>query len=256
MIKVVFFICFTLNIISATLADTNITPIPNYYDYLSNYEHVYDGKLKSVTSANTVQMDDGNEYIITYIYVPENTSKKVTSQVKKLLFGKILTLHKYIDAKKDRYGRLPIVITYAAKGGDIASIQEDLISMKLVKLYIEDEGLDFIKYLKKIDNSTNQPPVSTNDAHKYIGDYAVFEGEITAFKETKKSVYLNFGKDWKTDFTLRFDKKYWQMVKDRYYVEKIDEIVGLTIRSRGFVENYYGPMINIDHAEQMDIIAE
>jgi len=252
LIKAVFFILFSLNITQTLAKNTS-----DKLYFLQDYDFVYTGKLKEVISPTTFVMDDNKEYKIAYIYVDIKNYKKVISQIETLLLNKELSLYKYKENKKDRYGRYRVIATFPSLNtNEVSYIQEEIILNGLGVLYIENGSENIINHLKKIDQSTPINALDTNKLSKNNNSYKIVEGKVIAFKETKKSMYLNFDKDWKSDFTIRINKNYWQNIKDSYSIDKIDDLVGKTIRIRGFIENYYGAMINLDHKLQMDIISE
>ena len=70
----------------------------------------------------------------------------------------------------------------------------------------------------------------------------------------KGRAYLNFGTDWKTDFTLVLDEDALRL----FDAEGIapENFEGRTVRARGWLESFNGPMIEITHPEQIEVIEE
>ena len=65
-------------------------------------------------------------------------------------------------------------------------------------------------------------------------------------------VYLNFGSDWRTDFTVRIDPA----DASRFETAGMDLLAleGQVIRVRGWVQDENGPMIRVDHPERIELV--
>lgn len=94
------------------------------------------------------------------------------------------------------------------------------------------------------------------DANDYQGPrkgYIIATGKITQNAKRKTYLYINFGEDWRDDFTVgipvndnRFDIR---MIEKSFIKDKIVEI-------RGLIENWNGPFIRLDVAEHLRLIEE
>ena len=76
------------------------------------------------------------------------------------------------------------------------------------------------------------------------------EGEVLSIGDRKRRLYLNFGKDWSTDFTAIADKS-----GSNQYIGSIDALKmskGRRIRARGILEWRGGPMIRLTHDWQVE----
>lgn len=82
-----------------------------------------------------------------------------------------------------------------------------------------------------------------------IGTFQVVAGRVVDAAKVKGAVYLNFGGDWRTDFTLRLDGPALKMFR----AEGIDPLAlkGTTVEARGWLRFQNGPMIEISHPEQI-----
>ena len=68
------------------------------------------------------------------------------------------------------------------------------------------------------------------------------------------NIYLNFGDNWKTDFTIGIAPK----VRKKLSKQGISplEWTHKKIRVRGWIRSYNGPYIELTHAEQIEIIED
>jgi hypothetical protein len=82
--------------------------------------------------------------------------------------------------------------------------------------------------------------------------YQLVEGVVAAVGEGKSRLYLNFAKDWRSDFTVAVARK----DGDAFKVEGLDitSLAGKRLRVRGFLEWRNGPMIEVTHLEQIELL--
>ena len=88
---------------------------------------------------------------------------------------------------------------------------------------------------------------------RYLGSYQLVEGEVADAAVVKGRVYLNFGADWKTDFTATVDPA----ARRQFESAGLDlaTLKGSRIRVRGWLENANGPEIHVTHSEQIELLS-
>jgi len=81
--------------------------------------------------------------------------------------------------------------------------------------------------------------------------YGIIEGKITSAAKAKGQIYLNFGPDWKTDFTVELANEAAKQLQAR----AIDwqQLAGRTVRVRGWVFWRYGPAIMVTADAQIEL---
>ena len=84
--------------------------------------------------------------------------------------------------------------------------------------------------------------------------YLLVEGVVAQVGESTGRVYLNFDKDWHSDFTVAIDRK----DNDALKVAGIDTkaIAGKRLRVRGWIEWRNGPMIHVTHVDQIELLPD
>ncbi len=87
---------------------------------------------------------------------------------------------------------------------------------------------------------------------KDLNTYQLVEGKVVNTAEVRGRDYLNFGADYKTDFSVAIDKKAMPL----FGRARLDPLLlkGKTIRVRGFIRDYNGPIIDVDHPEQIEVL--
>lgn len=77
-----------------------------------------------------------------------------------------------------------------------------------------------------------------------IGRFVVVEGILKSIEHQKWRSYLNFGSDWRSDFTIALDDKIRQdFVGGDIFQDHLVDWIGRKMRVRGVVENRGGPYI-------------
>lgn len=85
-----------------------------------------------------------------------------------------------------------------------------------------------------------------------LDSFELVQGRVRAVAVVNGRAYLNFGPDWRRDFTATVrpaDRR-------RFEREGVDlkALEDHTIRVRGWVRSYNGPMIEVTHPEQIEVL--
>jgi endonuclease YncB( thermonuclease family) len=90
------------------------------------------------------------------------------------------------------------------------------------------------------------------EAGAFTNDFQILEGRIAETAEVRGRIFLNFGTDWRTDFTVTIApgdaRKFAEAGRDPL------SWAGRAIRVRGWLEWYNGPMIEASHPEQIELL--
>ena len=86
-----------------------------------------------------------------------------------------------------------------------------------------------------------------------IGTFQVVEGRVLRAEQVRSRVYLNFTDDWRTDFTIVVATSDLPMFR----AAGLDPLAlgGRTVRVRGWLRKWNGPMIEATHPEQIELPA-
>ncbi len=87
-----------------------------------------------------------------------------------------------------------------------------------------------------------------------LSGFELVEGRVVETATIRKRTYLNFGADWRSDFTISLAPKTQRLFK----AEGIDPLSyrGKRVRVRGWLKSYNGPLIEATHPEQIEVIEE
>ncbi len=95
---------------------------------------------------------------------------------------------------------------------------------------------------------SSHPRKAAAMAH-HIGKASLVEGRVLRTYSNDRYTYLNFGPDWRTDFTVRLRQK---LLKKSGFDPSL--LNGKNVRVRGFVQESRGPLIDISHLKQIEVI--
>lgn len=163
------------------------------------------------------------------------------------------------DRRVDRYGRL-LAQVYLADGrwlqgellrAGLARVATSLDSRTQAQemLAIEAEARAARRGLWASPVYAIASPTTVRDR---IGSFAVVEGNVIAARRVKDRVYLNFGQDWRDDFTVTIATRALPLFAEA----GLDPLAlgGQRIRVRGWVETYNGPALEATHPEQIEML--
>ncbi len=165
------------------------------------------------------------------------------------------------DSRRDRYGRLLAQVWR----DDGLWIQGELLRRGLARVHVTADTRPLASEMLAIENQARLAEAglwrdprfrvrSAADARRALGGFQIVEGRVVEATRRADRWYLNFGKDWRSDFTVVIPA---QALPD-FAAAKLDPyaLEGRLIRVRGWVESFNGPMIEAVIPEQIEIIDE
>ncbi len=95
---------------------------------------------------------------------------------------------------------------------------------------------------------TTLPLLTAHQMGEGTGEFSLVRGRVQSFFQSYDDRYLNFGPDWKTDFTLRIPRRYWKQFPDT------KKLVGKNIEARGILHTRNGAMITLLSPGQIEVL--
>lgn len=92
-----------------------------------------------------------------------------------------------------------------------------------------------------------------HETARFINTFQLVEGRVHKTAVVRGRAYLNFGADWKTDFTVTISPRNMRRFKRDWI--RLETLEGARIRVRGWLKSYNGPMIEATHPEQIELLA-
>jgi hypothetical protein len=195
-----------------------------------------------------------------YLYIPENMLEYAVAKLKSSVADRNVKID-YADNISNRHMALNAIITEVKSN---KSLQEILIENGLAFVYFVDAPADTKPLFRAEETARNKKAGIWRDGSYTVsnsGDitiaykeslnhFVIIEGVVDNIYLTKKNTYLNFGKDWKTDFSAQFDNKILTTLPEF----TPDKLKGRRVRVRGWLEEYNGPFMKIFNLANVEII--
>lgn len=86
------------------------------------------------------------------------------------------------------------------------------------------------------------------------GSFQIVEGSVLAVAVTGNRVYLNFGEDWRSDFTVMIERSHASRFPGG--LRGLRALAGRPVRVRGWVFGLNGPAIRADHGGVLEVLRE
>ncbi len=90
------------------------------------------------------------------------------------------------------------------------------------------------------------------ESEEDIGTFQLIEGEVIEVAVVRGRAYLNFGDDWKQDFTITLAPAVRRLFETEGHDPRAYE--GRRVRVRGWLKSFNGPMIEATHPEQIELL--
>ena len=224
-----------------------------------------------ITDGDTLQLTDGSEVRLTGIQSPKlplgraNFREWPLAHVAKqaledLTAGQRIKL--YVDGNgQDRYGR---VLAQAVRE-DGLWLQGEMVRRGLARVYTFSDNRTMATALLLKESEAREERLGIwslayyavrdsepENLERYFGTFQLIEGTVVEAARVRGRVYLNFGDDYRTDFTASIDRQ-----SDRLFRQSgLDPLTleGQRLRVRGWVKDFNGPLVDITHPEQIEIV--
>lgn len=234
------------------------------------------GSTRTVTriiDGETVALDDGREVRLIGALAPRARDANAApgawplEEAAKTSLAEI-TLGKRVElafgpAREDRYGR-HLAHLFVNENGRRLWVQGEMLQLGLARAYAlpsVDACLAALVANEAIGRTVEAGVWASRvydpvEADKILvllaqrGTFQIVRGRVASFSKTKSAGYLNFGTDWRTDFTVRIPKR---IITAQPQLAALE---GRMIEVRGWIERRNGPMITITHAAALSVLGE
>ncbi len=233
-------------------------------------------QVVEVIDGDTVRLDDGRQVRLVGIQAPKlplgrpgfeawPLAEEAKAALSALTLGRDVGLG-YGGRRNDRHGRaLAHLYLLNGAGGAGLWVQGALLEAGMGRVYSFADNRALIAEMlarerraRRLRRGIWADPFfavrmpESLDGH--AGSFQIVEGIVLKAALVKGRVYLNFGADWKSDFTVTLAPA----VRRVFEAEGIDPLGygGRKVRVRGWIESFNGPMIEASHPEQIEVIEE
>jgi len=248
----------------AGAADEGIVPLPAAL--------ALDGAARAVDAIDggTVRLEDGETVRLAGIQAPKLGSggsrdsswplaEEAQQALAALVEGRRVGLA-FAGPRRDRHGRLR---AHLVRLDDGAWVQGALLAAGLARVMsLVDERAAVAEMLAHerraragrlgIWREPHYRVRAAAEAGEGLRSFQLVEGRVRAAAVVRGRGYLNFGEDWREDFTVSIAPR------DRKRFEAagiaVEDYEGRLVRVRGWIGSFNGPMIEATHPEQIEVL--
>lgn len=216
--------------------------------------------VSAVADGGTLELADGRRARLAAIQAPresEPLAGEARALLAKLIDGKIVDIG-YADRGTDRHGDL---LAYVFVGN--AWLQAALIDDGLARVATRTDANRCAAELLKREGGARAARRGLwanafyrirkpEELNADIGTFQIVEGKIVSARIGRERAYLNFGADYRTDFTVTIAARDMKRLAKEGVAPAAWN--GKTVRVRGWLSLLNGPEIELTHAAQIEVL--
>ena len=224
-----------------------------------------------VTDGDTLVLENGERVRLLGINAPElypqaeEGAETARQRLQQLVKGKRVAL-RFSRRQRDRHGRLLAHICRA----DGVWLQRSLLTKGWVWVYTLGDNaphyaealLAYEQQARAVGRGLWRLPayqrgrfiITAEEARQHIGRFRLVEGKVVAVTKHRDTVYVNFGDDWRQDFTIRIKAK----ALKRFQADGVEPTTWAAayLRVRGWIKGLNGALIDASHAQQIEHLSD
>jgi len=187
-------------------------------------------------------------------------AKESKAALSKMVLGRTVEVG-FGGARMDRYGRLLAHLTR----DDGLWVQGAMLEAGMARVYSFADNRERVADMLAVERTArgqrrgiwSHPYYAIRNPDsvaKHINSFELVEGTVLDVAVVSGRAYLNFGDNWRTDFTVSLASK----VARQFTQEGLrpESYKGRRIRVRGWLQSRDGPMIEATHPDQIEVIDE
>lgn len=221
-------------------------------------------ELVRVLDGETLLLDDGREVRLIGALPPAHA--RDAAQVLQELTANRSVVLRYEGRRQDRYGRVLAQVFAPGETGDPVWIQERLVGGGYARAYALPGNTSCIATLLAAEETARSDRrglwksgvfhiLQADDTRSLLtlsGHFAIVEGHVSSVSSTQRTTYLNFGPDWKRDFTASLSRGLVEAAQDG--AARVSAFAGKRIRVRGWIERRNGPMVVLNSLDEIEVL--
>ncbi len=222
-----------------------------------------------VVDGDTLRLEDGRQVRLVGLQAPKlplgrkgfkkwPLADESKSALEKLTLNKSVQL-RYGGTRMDRHSR--ILAHLITKEG--IWVQQEMLKLGMARVYTFPDNRAVIPQMLAAEKQARhakrgiwQHPFyairSPDFLYKVIGTFQIIEGVVMDVAFVKGTTYLNYGADWRKDFTVKISSKVGRLFKKEGLAPL--SLKGKRLRVRGWLKERNGPLIEATHPEQIEVI--
>lgn len=217
------------------------------------------GTVLSTVDGRTLALQSGQTVRLAAVVV-DGTADRAETLLRNIAVGRPVRVHRE-QPDPDRHGRL--VAHVVAEGG--VWLQAALIEAGAARVYPADGETALAEALFRLERVARRERIglwgdrtfrvrNPSETWDDRGQFQIVEGRVVDAAVVRGVGYLNFASDWRRDFTFALDRRALRAFT-KAGVE-LGDLIGRRVRGRGWVRLRNGPMIDLGHPAQLELLSE
>ncbi|MCL4765671.1 MAG: thermonuclease family protein [Hyphomicrobiaceae bacterium] len=230
-----------------------------------------------VIDAETLMLDDGAEVRLVGALAPRAMDggadeaawpleQAAKAELDRLALGRSVELG-VAGRRTDRYGRL-LAQVFVQDAGERIWLQGEMLRSGHARAYVLPGSADCMDDLAAAERQAREsraglwahaayqvrPASRPWDLMRFRSTYQTVEGQVVSAADVRGQIYLNFGANWRDDFTATIRPAH----KAAFAEHKLDlkALERRRVRVRGWIERRSGPMIELYHPSQIEVLPD
>lgn len=224
--------------------------------------------VRNVIDPLTIQLEDGHIIRMAGVDFPDfnpedpgEFSLTTLKVLKDMLEGKTVILYQTVNKDEGRINRMGQDIAQLQRQDDKAWVQGTLLALGLARARTAQRNPEMAQQMYDLEDQARQEKAGIWEKYKVLtpdetpgteGSFQIVKGRIQSAALKQNRIYLNFGSDWKSDFTVSISPE----DKRIFSKQNLDPLQwnGKWVRVRGWMESNNGPFIEINHPQAIEIM--
>jgi len=234
-------------------------------------EETGQARVLQIVSPQTIQLDNGTLIDLTGVHFPDMTPEDAgpfallgLKLLKDMLTQQEVRIYQTRDKTQGRVNRLGHALAHVVRKKDGAWVQGTLLRLGVAEMRTSIRNTENASQMRALEEKARSEKLglwesalrilTPEETPDHIGSFQIVEGPIKSVALKKNRLYLNFGADWKQDFTVTVAPEH----KREFSKTGINMLDwnGKTIRVRGWLSSLNGPVMEIDHPQAIDRVGE
>ncbi|MCW5729237.1 MAG: thermonuclease family protein [Alphaproteobacteria bacterium] len=227
------------------------------------------GLVVTVIDGDTLRLDDGREVRLVGIQAPKlplgragfptwPLAEEAKAALERMALRASVTPH-FGGAREDRHGRL-LAHLVTAEG---RWLQGAMLEGGMARVYTFPDNRSAAREMLALEAAARAARLGIwrldhyrvrqhGEVAQLIDTFQLVEGRVLRADQVRDHLYLNFGADWRDDFTIRIARRNLRLFQQAG--EDPAKFAGRTVRVRGWLRRLNGPMIEVTHPEQIEAL--
>lgn len=223
----------------------------------------------------TLALDDGSEVRLAGVLLPQALDaatgisfwppeRDAAAALEALVVGRAVTFVASAGAP-DRYGRR-LVHAFVDSDGGVVWVQGRLLGEGHARAFVRGTGAGCAAALRSAERPAREASRGlwaeavygeraawrTRELMRLRSTYQIVSGRVRAVAEIKGAVVLNFGADWRDDFTIGV-RTTALIQGGAAFADAVRAATGRRVRVRGFIERRNGPFVDVSEPAEIEL---